>query len=147
MLPLALLSGLFLVFCGQCNTGVQHHMDTHGISFAPPRVEVVSSLVRQDNFVPSRWWFREDGREDSKLSTGGGGRQNKYLWRSRRCETNEAWRPICRSKWTAGYLNPKENKTIQILEATRLIKTYRRRILFFNGPSWTKHRSWRTFFA
>ena len=43
---------------------------------APPRVEVVSGLVRQDNFVPSRR-FREGGLEDLKLSTaGGGGRVN-----------------------------------------------------------------------
>ena len=43
-----------------------------GSSSAPPRVEAVSGLVRQQNFVPSRW-FREDGREASKLATGGGG--------------------------------------------------------------------------
>ena len=36
----------------------------------PPHVEVVSGLVGQDNFVPSRR-FREDGLEDLKLSTGG----------------------------------------------------------------------------
>ena len=46
---------------------------------APPRVEVVAGLVRQDNFVPSRR-FREDGLEDLKLSTGGG-RQSKFTWR------------------------------------------------------------------
>ena len=45
---------------------------------APPRVEVVSGLVRQDNFVPSRR-FRKDGLEDLKLSTGGGARVNTLL--------------------------------------------------------------------
>ena len=43
---------------------------------APPRVELVSGLVRQDNCVPSRR-FRQDGLEDLKLSRGGG-RQSKY---------------------------------------------------------------------
>ena len=46
---------------------------------APPRVEVVAGLVRQDNFVRSRW-FREDGLDDFKLSTVGG-RQSKYSGR------------------------------------------------------------------
>ena len=45
---------------------------SHGSSSAPPRVEVVSGLVRQGNFVPSRR-FREDGPEALKLPTGGGG--------------------------------------------------------------------------
>ena len=45
---------------------------------APPRVEVVSGLVRQDNFVPSRR-FREDGLDDLKLSTGEGARVNNLL--------------------------------------------------------------------
>ena len=44
---------------------------SHGISAAPPRVEVVSGLVREDIFVPSRR-FREDGLEALKLSTGAG---------------------------------------------------------------------------
>ena len=39
---------------------------------APPRVEGVSGLVRQDNMVPSRR-FREDGLEYLELSTEGGG--------------------------------------------------------------------------
>ena len=45
---------------------------------APPRVEVVSGLVRQDNFVPSRR-FREDGLDDLKLSSGEGARVNTLL--------------------------------------------------------------------
>ena len=45
---------------------------------APPRVEVVSGLARQDNFVQSRR-FREDGLEVLKLSTGGGARVNTLL--------------------------------------------------------------------
>ena len=62
---------------------------THGSSSAPPRVEVISGLVRQHHVAPRRR-FRKDGREASKLATRGG-RQNKYSWRSRRGETNEAW--------------------------------------------------------
>ena len=42
---------------------------------APPRVEVVSGLVQQDNFVPSRR-FREDGLE---LPTAGRARVNDLL--------------------------------------------------------------------
>ena len=61
-------------------------MDTHGVS----SVEVVSGLVRQDNFVPSRR-FREDDRENlqscQRGGGGGGACQNKYSWRSRRGET------------------------------------------------------------
>lgn len=64
-------------------------MDTHGRSSTPPRIEVVSGLVRPINIVPSRR-FREHGRCASMLATGGG-RQDKYSWRSCRCETNEAW--------------------------------------------------------
>ena len=44
---------------------------SHGISAAPPRVEVVSGLVEEDIFLPSRR-FHEDGLEALKLSTGGG---------------------------------------------------------------------------
>ena len=62
---------------------------SHGISSAPLRVEVVSGLVREDNFVPSRR-FREDGLEALKLSSGGG-RQSKPSWRSRRGEIHEAY--------------------------------------------------------
>ena len=68
----------------------QRFLQHHGrcLRSAPPRVEVVSGLVRQDNFVPSRR-FREGGLEDLKLSTGGG-RQSKYsCWRPRRGKTND----------------------------------------------------------
>ena len=44
--------------------------------YAPPSVEVVSGLARQDNFVPSMP-FREDGLEGLTLSNGGGA-PNKY---------------------------------------------------------------------
>lgn len=43
----------------------------------PPRVEVVSGLVRQENFIPCRR-LHEDGPEASKLATVGGARTN-YL--------------------------------------------------------------------
>ena len=61
-------------------TGVisQHPVVTVGSSFAPPRVGVVSGLVRQNNFVPVRR-FHEDGREALMLTTGGW-RQNRYSW-------------------------------------------------------------------
>ena len=62
---------------------------SHGNSSEPPRVEVVSGLVWEDNFVPSRR-FREDSLEVLKLSTGGGAKQSEYSWRSRRGETNGA---------------------------------------------------------
>ena len=44
---------------------------SYGNSSAPPRVEVASGLVRQDNFAPSRR-FRGDGLKALKLSPGGG---------------------------------------------------------------------------
>ena len=57
-------------------TGViLQHVDAHGSSSAPLGVEVISGLVRQDDFVPSRR-FHEDGREASKLATGGRTRIN-----------------------------------------------------------------------
>ena len=49
---------------------------SHGISSASPRVEVVSGLVREDNFMPSRR-LHEDSLEALKLSTGGGGARVK----------------------------------------------------------------------
>ena len=45
---------------------------SHGISSAPPRVEVVSCLVRQDDFVPSTR-FPEDGLEASNCQREGAG--------------------------------------------------------------------------
>ena len=62
-------------------------MDTHGVS----SVEVVSGLVRQDNFVPSRR-FREDDRENLQSCQRGGGVPEQILlalspWRNK----NEAW--------------------------------------------------------
>ena len=66
---------------------------SHGILSAPPRVEAISGLVPQGNFVPSRR-FQEEGLEALKQSKrgGGGARGNKYAyWRSRRSETNEAY--------------------------------------------------------
>ena len=39
--------------------------------YTAPRVEVVSGLVREDNFVPSRR-FHEDGLESFKAVNGGG---------------------------------------------------------------------------
>ena len=50
---------------------------------APPRVEVGSGSVRQDNFVPSRR-FREDDLEDVELPTGEGGQSKYSCWRPRR---------------------------------------------------------------
>ena len=61
---------------------VIQQMDTHGTSSAPLRVEVVSDLARQDNFVRSRR-FRKGDREASKLSTGGRCK-DKNSWRSSR---------------------------------------------------------------
>ena len=46
--------------------------------YAPPRVEVVSGLVRQDNLMSSSR-FREDGLEDLGLPTGGGARVNTLV--------------------------------------------------------------------
>ena len=45
---------------------------------APPRVEFVSGLARQDNFVPT-WQVRGGGREDLKRSTREGARVNTLL--------------------------------------------------------------------
>ena len=58
--------------------------------FAPPRVKVVSGLVRRENFVPSRR-LRENGLVEELKQSMGGGRQGKYSWRPRRDETNEAY--------------------------------------------------------
>ena len=81
-------------------------IEHHGLCMHHPcRVEVVSGLVGQDNFVPSRR-FREDGLEDLKKLSTGGGRQI-YSRRPRRGETNEAHKSV--------HLSP--NKTVQILEA------------------------------
>ena len=55
---------------------IQHHGRCR--RSAPPRVEVVSGLVLQDNFMPSRR-FREDGLEDLELPTGGGARVNTLV--------------------------------------------------------------------
>ena len=54
-----------------CFLWPQQSMQHHGLCLHHTRVKVVSGLVGQDNFVPSRR-FREDGLEDLKLSTGGG---------------------------------------------------------------------------
>ena len=48
---------------------------SYGMSSAPPRVEVVSGLVQEDNFAPSRR-LGQNGLEALKLSTGGGARVN-----------------------------------------------------------------------
>ena len=45
---------------------------SHGILSAPPRVEAISGLVPQGNFVPSRR-FQEEGLEALKQSKRGGG--------------------------------------------------------------------------
>ena len=63
---------------------IQHHGPTVLSSFAPPRVEAVSRLVRQDHFVPSRR-FREDGLEALNLSTG------RRRQRNTLGETNDAY--------------------------------------------------------
>ena len=49
---------------------IQHH--GRSLHSAPPRVVVVSGLVRQANFVPSRR-FSEDGLEYLELAANGGG--------------------------------------------------------------------------
>ena len=91
-------------------------MNTHGNSSAPPRVEVVSGLIRtrQHNFVPNRR-FREDGREASRLAMGGG-RQNKPLGAPAVAKQTKPGDPQqqveVEPQW---YLYPKENKTIQIM--------------------------------
>ena len=78
---------------------------THGSSSAVPRVELVSCLVRQNNFVPSRR-FREHGREASKLEmVGERGTKNALgalpPWRNKRSLVT-----LCRSKWSPRYLYP-----------------------------------------
>ena len=83
---------------------------------APPRIEVVSVLWRQDNFLPSRR-PREDGLEDFQLATERGG-QSKYPWHPRRGETNDAYmnsESLQVQTWSPWYLHPKQNITIQVL--------------------------------
>ena len=52
-------SVISVVCCGHSSL----YSSTTWSVYAPPRFEVVSGLVRQDNFMPSRR-FREDGLED-----------------------------------------------------------------------------------
>ena len=79
-------------------------VDTAPWSFsAPPRVEVVSGLVGQDNFVPSRR-FREDGLEDLKLSTGG-------------ARDTPGAPAVAKRRKPINNVHPKPNETMQILEA------------------------------
>ena len=52
----------------------------HNISSAPPRVDVVSGLVRQDSFVSGRR-FREDGLLEAQKLPTGRGRKSKCSWR------------------------------------------------------------------
>ena len=57
------MNQIIVVMCNLLFSMVTTDHGSHGISSAPDRVEVVSGLVREDNFVPSRL-FREDCLED-----------------------------------------------------------------------------------
>ena len=72
---------------------------------APPRVEVVSGLVGQDNFVPTRR-FREDDLEDIKMSPGGGA-----------LDILLAPPPWQKKTKRIRSVRPKPNAALQILEA------------------------------
>ena len=123
------------------------HVDTHtAVHLCPaPRRRWPRRFGTARKLVPSGR-FRKDGRDASKLATGGR-RQNKYSchWRSRHGETNEAWWPSAGpsgARGTCAAVYPQENKTFQILESTRL-RTFLK--TDFHGRK--KHRSRRAFFT
>ena len=92
---------------------LQHHvhMDTHRSSSAPPRVAVVSGLVPQDDFVPSRL-FREDGRDASKLAPGGGGTRMSILGAPTEAKQTTPGDPLQAQVEPVVPTYPKENKFI-----------------------------------
>ena len=73
----------------------------------------------------------------------GRGRQNKYSWRARRDETNEAWWLCTRPSGARGTDTLKKTKTKPILEATRSLL----RSIFFVISYGLKHRSWLVHFT
>ena len=112
------------VFYGRRSHITAPAADKHDNSSAPPRVEVVSGLVRQDHLMPSRR-FRVDGREASKLETGGGGARTNTLGAPAVAKDRKPGDPL---QVQVDSVVSEENSTIQILEATRLMS----RDIFFS---------------
>ena len=65
------------------------HVRCFHFFFGLAHVDMVSGLVRENNFVPSRL-LREYGRTALELATGAG-RQGRYAWRAHRGEAIEAY--------------------------------------------------------
>ena len=110
---------------------------------ALPRVKVVSCLVRQDTFVPSRR-FRDDDLEDLKLSMGGGARVNA-LGAPAVAKQTKPFNSDCAGLSGACVVYTlRENDSDFGGHVARLMLLG---ALFFTGLSWTEHRSWREFYT
>ena len=103
---------------------LQHRVDSDGSSSARPRVEVVSGLTHQNNFVPTATKAvpHEWSRGFKGDNAGGGVPEKKLLerptavWRNKTKPGGLCCLQLCRSTWGSCYLY-NLNKTSDNLEA------------------------------